>query len=45
MTPFIILVVLALLFSVLSLIPQASHWPILAVSVILLSVAMLIGSR
>lgn len=45
MTPFLILVVLGLLFAVLSLIPQASNWPILAVAVILLAVAMLIGGR
>lgn len=42
MTPFLILVVLALLFAVLSI--PFSQYPLLAVSVILLSVALLIRS-
>jgi len=45
MTTITILVVLALLFAVLSLIPAANSWPILAVSVIFLAVAMLVGAR
>lgn len=42
-TPFLILVVLALLFAVLS-IPWPSY-PLLAVAVILLAVAMIVGHR
>jgi len=43
MTPALILITLALLFAVLSI--PFSQYPLLAVSVILLSVAMLIGAR
>lgn len=43
MTPTLILITLALLFAVLSI--PFSQYPLLAVSVILLSVAMLIGAR
>lgn len=43
MTPALILITLALLFAVLSI--PFSQYPLLAVAVILLSVAMLIGAR
>lgn len=43
LTPFFILVVLALLFAVLSM--AFSQYPLLPVSVILLSVALLIGAH
>jgi len=45
MTPFLILVVLALVFAVLSFVPPVANYPLLPVAVILLSVAMLIGGR
>jgi hypothetical protein len=41
-SPFLILVVVALILAVVSLIPQLSNWPILGVSVLLLAVALLI---
>jgi hypothetical protein len=40
----VILVVIALLLAIFSLVPFANNWPLLAVAVILLSVAMLAGS-
>jgi hypothetical protein len=40
---FSILVVIALVLAVVSLVPNLRTWPALAVSVILLSVAVLIG--
>lgn len=43
MSAILILVCIALLLGILSLIPATSQWPVLAVAVILLSVAMLIG--
>jgi hypothetical protein len=43
MSPFLILVVLALIFAAISLIPPLSNWPVLAVAVIFLAVALLIG--
>ncbi len=43
MSPFLILVVLALIFAVLSMVPPMSTWPMLAVSVIFLAVSLLIG--
>lgn len=43
MSPFLILVVIALLLAVLSFVPPINTWPMLAVSVILLAVALLIG--
>lgn len=43
MSPFLILVVLALIFAILSLVPPMSTWPMLAVSVIFLAVSLLIG--
>lgn len=43
MTPFLILVVLALIFAVISLIPPLNSWPVLAVAVIFLAVALLIS--
>lgn len=43
MNPALILVVLALIFAVMSLIPPLSHFPMLAVAVIFLAVSLLIG--
>jgi hypothetical protein len=40
----LILVIIALLLAIFSLVPFANNWPLLAVAVILLSVAMLAGS-
>lgn len=40
----LILVVIALLLAIFSLVPFASNYPLLAVAVILLAVAMLAGS-
>jgi hypothetical protein len=43
MSPFLILVVLALIFAVISMIPPLNSWPVLSVAVVLLAVALLIG--
>lgn len=43
MSPFLILVVLALIFAILSLVPPMSTWPMLAISVIFIAVSLLIG--
>jgi hypothetical protein len=40
----LILVVIALVLAILSLVPFASNYPLVAVAVILLAVAMLAGS-
>lgn len=43
MSPFLILVVLALIFAIISLIPPLSSWPVLPLAVVLLAVALLIS--
>jgi archaellum biogenesis protein FlaJ (TadC family) len=42
LTPFTILVVLALIFGILSLIPPLSSWPLMPIAIIFLAVALLI---
>lgn len=45
MSPTLILIIIALILAVLSFVPPINTWPMLAVSVILLAVAVLIGAR
>jgi hypothetical protein len=41
----LILVIIALILAVLSFIPQASNWNLVAVAVLLLSIALLVEHR
>jgi hypothetical protein len=45
MSVIFILAIIALILAVISLFPAASNWPLIAVSVILLSVALLLMGR
>jgi hypothetical protein len=43
MSVLVILVIIALLLAIVSLFPTASNWPLIAVSMILVCVARLVG--
>ena len=45
LSAFLILVVIALILAVLSFVPQTANWNLLAVAVLLLSIALLIMGK